>query len=288
MSPAGARAPSVDNVLLVEDDMVTREVVLLLLRRLGYRADVAGNGVEALAAVHAVPYDLVLMDVHMPEMDGMEATCRIRAEVGAGLQPTVIAMTAGVSADERTLCLEAGVDGFLSKPVHVEDLAAVLGGRPGANPATVTSARDVRNAPVYDPGLLDALVADLGVEGETVRKDLIETYLAEGEHTVAALTEAGRNADGDALAFTAHALKSASATLGLTALSIAAAAIETTLQTAPEQMDVALAAAELVAEHLRGAAALGEVLEADPGRPMHAEPARAATPATGYSGLRPG
>lgn len=280
MSPTGLTSPSLSNVLLVEDDTVTREVVLLLLGRLGYRADVAGNGIEAVAAVHAVAYALVLMDVHMPEMDGMEATRRIRAEVRAELQPTVIAMTAAVSADEQMLCLEAGMDDFLPKPVQVEDLAAVLGDPGAVSRATVTSARGGGNVPVYDPGLLDALVADLGDEGDAVRRDLLETYLSAGEHTLAAITDAGRDADGEALAFAAHALKSASAILGLLALSIAAADIEATLRTAPENLDIALAAAQLVAEHHRATAALGEALEADPARQIRAEPALPPPPGT--------
>jgi len=260
------------NVLLVEDDTVTREVVLLLLWRLGYRADVAENGVEALAAVHAVSYDLVLMDVHMPEMDGIEATRRIRAELSAQRQPTVVAMTASFSAADQALCLQAGMDDFLPKPVHVQELAAVLGGRGALNPATVTPVSGAREASVYDPTLLDALAADLGAGGEEVRRDLIETYLSQDENTVRAITAAGRDGDGEALAFTAHALKAASAILGLLALSGEATDIEAACRTAAAPIDISLAAAGLVTECHRATAALRGALQADPGRPIPAEP----------------
>ncbi len=260
------------NVLLVEDDTVTREVVLLLLWRLGCRADVAENGIEALAAVRAVSYDLVLMDVHMPEMDGIEATRRIRAELSAQRQPTVIAMTASFSTDDQALCRQAGMDDFLPKPVHVQELAAVLGGRGAPNPATVTPVRSARDVSVYDPTVLDALAADLGAEGEEVRRDLIGTYLAQDERTVRAITAAGRDGDGEALAFTAHALKAASATLGLLALSGAASDIDAACRTAPAPIDISLAAAGLVAECHRAAATLRGALQADPGPEIPAEP----------------
>jgi len=259
------------NVLLVEDDTVTREVVLLLLGRLGYRADVAENGIEALAAVHAGSYDLVLMDVHMPEMDGIEATRRIRVELPAQRQPTVIAMTAGFSTDDQVLCRQAGMDDFLPKPVHVQELAAVLGARGAPNPAAVTLVRGARDAPVYDPTVLVALAADMGAEGEEVRRDLIETYLSQDEHTVRAITVAGHDGDGEALAFTAHALKAASATLGLLALSGAATDIDAACRTAAAPVDIALAAAGLVAECRRAAAALRGALQAEPGRQIPAE-----------------
>jgi len=113
-------------ILLAEDNSINQKVELLLLERLGYRADLAGNGVEALAALHRQPYDLVLMDLQMPEMDGLEATRRIRAELPPSRQPRIVAMTASVQREQRDACLAAGMDDFVAKPVWSADLRAVL------------------------------------------------------------------------------------------------------------------------------------------------------------------
>jgi CheY-like chemotaxis protein len=97
-----------------------------MLSRLGYRADLAANGLEAIAAVERQAYDIILMDVQMPELDGLEATRRIRA-LGAGMnRPWVIALTANAMSGDREICIEAGMDDYISKPMRAGDLAAAL------------------------------------------------------------------------------------------------------------------------------------------------------------------
>jgi CheY-like chemotaxis protein len=93
---------------------------------MGYDADVAANGVEALEAVDRQPYDVVLMDVQMPEMDGLEATRRIVAERSAGECPWIVAMTANAMDGDREKCLDAGMMGYISKPIRVNELADAL------------------------------------------------------------------------------------------------------------------------------------------------------------------
>jgi PAS domain S-box-containing protein len=112
-------------ILLAEDNMVNQKVALRVLQKFGYRADVAGNGIETVEAVKRQPYDIVFMDVQMPEMDGLEATRYIRAEKVQG-SLHIIAMTANASKEDREECLAAGMDGFISKPVRIEELRAIL------------------------------------------------------------------------------------------------------------------------------------------------------------------
>ena len=110
-------------VLIAEDNPVNQLVASRILQRLGYRPDVVADGVEALRAVDARPYDVILMDVQMPEMDGLEATRRIRElPPHSGVRPWIVAMTAGAMESERQATIDAGMDDFVSKPVRVEDL----------------------------------------------------------------------------------------------------------------------------------------------------------------------
>ncbi|HEY9750514.1 MAG TPA: response regulator, partial [Allocoleopsis sp.] len=113
-------------MLLVEDNAVNQKIALLLLERLGYRADVAGNGLEAIAALHRQDYDVVWMDVQMPEMDGLSATRHICQTWPPESRPRIIAMTANAMQGDREQCLEAGMDDYVSKPIRVEKLLAAL------------------------------------------------------------------------------------------------------------------------------------------------------------------
>src|SRR6185437_3611594 len=96
------------------------------LAQLGYQADVAGNGVEVIAALERQRYDVVLMDVQMPELDGLEATRRICERWSRENRPRIVAMTANAMRGDRELCLEAGMDDYISKPIRTDELVAAL------------------------------------------------------------------------------------------------------------------------------------------------------------------
>ena len=113
------------SILLAEDNLVNQKVALRILDRLGYRADVAADGAEAVAAVQRQAYDVVFMDVQMPEMDGLEATRRIRADPSVA-QPHIIALTANAMEGDRERCLEAGADDYVAKPVGMQALADAI------------------------------------------------------------------------------------------------------------------------------------------------------------------
>ncbi len=119
----GARYPL--RLLLAEDNLVNQKLAVRLLERMGYRADVATNGLEAISALERAPYDLVLMDVQMPELDGLEATRRIR-ERWPDDGPWIAAMTANAMAEDRAACLAAGMDDYIAKPIRIDELAAAL------------------------------------------------------------------------------------------------------------------------------------------------------------------
>jgi CheY-like chemotaxis protein len=111
-------------ILLAEDNVSSQKVAMQILRKLGYRADIAANGIEVLQALNRQHYDVVLMDIRMPEMDGLEAARIIRQHWPNG--PKIIAITAYALEGDKEKCLEAGMDGYIAKPVRKEELAEVL------------------------------------------------------------------------------------------------------------------------------------------------------------------
>jgi CheY-like chemotaxis protein len=119
------------NILLAEDNVVNQMVAQRLLSQMGYgHADLAANGIEAIAALEREHYDVILMDIQMPEMDGLEATRRIVARWPVGRRPRIIAMTANAMQGDREMCLQAGMDDYITKPIRPEELQRALGQSP--------------------------------------------------------------------------------------------------------------------------------------------------------------
>jgi PAS domain S-box-containing protein len=206
-------------LLVAEDNAVNRRLALAMLSRLGYHADVAENGREVLDAVERKPYDVVLMDVQMPELDGLEATRRIRRRFAPGEGPTIIATTANAMEGDREECLAAGMDDHLSKPIRVDELSRVLarcGQPPEARPAGVTDDSAARSDDALDRAALETLATSLGGgrEGWAAVRELIDAFLEDAPTEIATLRTAIERGDADDARRLAHTLKSNGATFG--------------------------------------------------------------------------
>jgi PAS domain S-box-containing protein len=194
----GARPSSSPlRILLAEDNAVNQKVALALLDRLGYRADVAWNGIEALAALERRPYDVVLMDVQMPELDGLDATRRICERWPREARPRIIAMTANALLEDREACFAAGMDDYVAKPIRPEELSNALRlARPvGENGHSAS----------LDSSALDSL-RELG--GDAFVGEVVGTFLADAPSLLASLRVALGRGDADELRRSAHTLKS--------------------------------------------------------------------------------
>ncbi len=212
-------------VLLVEDNPVNQRVALLMLERLGLSADVAANGLEAVAAVIRSPYDLILMDVQMPEMDGLEATRRIRAMPGP--QPRIVAMTASALDSDVLACREAGMDGFISKPVRREELGQTLlehlsqqlgQASASSSPDSTPSVESMIPQPyVPDPQVLEASRLDELLDLTGSRADFvqfIDLYLQKLTEALGEIRAAADAGDAAGLRMSAHSLKGSSSFVG--------------------------------------------------------------------------
>ncbi len=232
-------------ILLAEDNLVNQKVALMLLERLGYRADVAANGYEVLAALQRQSYDVILMDVQMPEMDGLEATRRVRAEVENYRQPRIIAMTANALQGDRERCLEAGMDDYISKPVQIRELVAALyksgaqlirssgtsytrptSPAPVSAPASPASTAPTTDSDVLHQETLRQLKASLGKRAETKIQALIDAFYESCERLQQEMRKALAAADWETLERSAHSLKSTAAAMGARHMSSLARDIE--------------------------------------------------------------
>ncbi|HYH18438.1 MAG TPA: PAS domain S-box protein [Azospirillum sp.] len=209
-------------VLLAEDNPVNQKVAVALLTRQGHAVGVAADGAQALDRVRSERFDVVLMDMQMPGMDGLEATRRIRALPGERGRVPVIALTANALAGDAERCRAAGMDDHVAKPIVPEALAAALARQCGGSgdATAVGPEATVDGEPLLDPSPLEALVAVLG---EAEVQDLVLAFINDARVKGAAL-QAGQ--DLRAVRAAAHDLKSTAGTLGLTALRHLAEAIE--------------------------------------------------------------
>jgi signal transduction histidine kinase/DNA-binding response OmpR family regulator len=207
-------------ILVAEDNPANQQVALRLLERLGHHAELAASGREVLEQLSRSAYDVILMDIQMPEMDGLETTRAICARWAAGERPRIIAMTAEAMETDRQACLGAGMDDYVVKPVGLDRLGRVLAqcrhviSRGGA---TEPSAARPAASAVLDHRVLRDLQAELG--GTEELRQVIAAFLDGTPRFLDALRHAAVRNDASAMGQAAHALKSSSAMLGATAFS---------------------------------------------------------------------
>jgi two-component system sensor histidine kinase/response regulator len=203
-------------VLIVEDNQVNQKVAARMLERLGYHADVVANGREALATLARIPYQLVLMDCHMPVMDGFAATKAIRASEGPGRHTPIVALTANALAGERERCLAAGMDDYLAKPIQKVELAAALARWIDGDAAPAAPAPAPAAPAVLDPAVLHQLAQLDGDGEESLLATLAEALADEVGRGLARLGAALDRGDTGAMSDVGHLLKGSSAALGAT------------------------------------------------------------------------
>ena len=228
--PARQRHGQRPRALLAEDNPVNVEVASAMLRGLGMEVACAANGEEALAAVRAGDYDLVLMDCMMPVMDGMAATAEIRRleqQRGRARTTPIVAITANALQGDRERCLAAGMDDYISKPFSQQALADTLrrwialprptpaAAAPShAPPMTAPVAASPPTAAVINPLALDAIRALSAGQGESLLQRVLGAFLLDTPRQLSALQEAIAGSDTSAIRKTAHSLKSSSANVG--------------------------------------------------------------------------
>jgi signal transduction histidine kinase/DNA-binding response OmpR family regulator/HPt (histidine-containing phosphotransfer) domain-containing protein/PAS domain-containing protein len=273
-------------ILLAEDNATNQKLALRLLARMGYGADVAANGVEVLEALDRQLYDVVLMDVQMPEMDGLEATRKLRRELSAARQPRVIAMTANAMQGDREMCLAAGMDDYVSKPIRIEELVEALsrsrpltehqepeappviapvvqkvGTRRDPDETGTAEATDLpAGAALLDPTALENLISMLGGEFEFL-VELIDSFLEDAPQLLIELEQHVKAGDAAGVRQVAHSLKSNGADFGATTFSNLCKELEMIGRSGTVDGAADLAA-QIVAEYDRVEAALTAIRQA--------------------------
>jgi two-component system sensor histidine kinase/response regulator len=215
-------------ILVAEDNAVNRKVAVRMLEKLGYTADVAENGIQAVHAVSRIPYDIVFMDSQMPEMDGFEATAQIRAMDGSVRRVPIVAMTANAMKGDREKCLAAGMDDYIAKPISQSGLGVVIDrwcSRDGITDQYPTDAPAVRQ--LLDESVLEELHG-LAMEGEPdIVEQLISMFVLETPGRIENIRGSASAGNPRGVLQTAHLLKGTCRQLGLVAMADICQELET-------------------------------------------------------------
>lgn len=220
--------PALARILVVEDSSINQQVALGMLRKLGYRGDAVGNGLEAIEALERIEYAAVLMDCQMPEMDGFEASAEIRRREGGARHVPIVAMTGNAMEGDRERCLAAGMDGYISKPVRANELAAALARYLGAKGAEPRAAAGTDGAVAPATAIVDeTALNDLAPGEPEIVAELVGQFLEEAPARVVAVQQALADGDASALRQAAHLLKGEASSLGALELADACEQLET-------------------------------------------------------------
>ncbi|MFA6438007.1 MAG: response regulator [Bacteriovoracaceae bacterium] len=215
------------NVLVVEDNVINQKVVVKMLERLQIHPSVAVNGKEAVRIISSQPYDIVFMDIQMPEMDGLEATRVIRAMESTGSHPIIIALTANAMIGDRERCLDAGMDDYLAKPVKQSDIESII---LKWFPASTEPHGEVL-LPVTEsiPSKIDPKrieqIQEIGDSG--LLKELLMLYLEDLDQFSDGVTSAVSDENFKLIYEYSHKLKGSSANLGIESIREACISMET-------------------------------------------------------------
>lgn len=215
-------------ILIAEDNVVNQKVAIHILQRMGYRADVAANGLEVLAALGQQNYDLVFMDMQMPEMDGIEATKQIYQVWQAGkisYRPRIVAMTANAMQGDREACLGAGMDDYISKPIRNQELMRVLW---ECQPIIAPAIGGIVTA--INAHTLHEAANDIGGEDANFLIELIDSYLENSKLLLQDLQHSNAVQDFAVMLRTAHSFKSSSGMIGADNLASLCRDLETNLR----------------------------------------------------------
>ncbi|MEH2050249.1 MAG: ATP-binding protein [Nostoc sp.] len=222
-------------ILLTEDNLVNQKIALKQLKSLGYSADVANNGKEALQLLETVPYDLILMDCQMPILDGLETTKQIHrwqeSSFASGRRPIVIAMTANAMKQDQQMCLDAGMDDYLSKPVMKEDLAATLEHWKNVifkakETDTTEQTVSTTNVDLVDLPIDWERLHQLSENNPEFELELLQMFVEDIEPRLEIIKIAIATHDFKQIALQIHQIKGSSANMGITTMRLAAEKIE--------------------------------------------------------------
>ncbi len=202
-------------ILIVEDNIVNQKVVLQMLKRMGYRADIASNGLEAIESVNRQHYDIILMDIQMPVMDGLEATSQICQRFPKEKRPHIIATTANAMQGDREQCLAAGMDDYITKPINPDHLLKALKeARSSFTTSNDSFSIDLEKLERIDYSLLSSYQGEAQEEIEQFI-NIIDIYIKESQKHLEQLQNAVENQELKAIATLAHLLKGESSSLGI-------------------------------------------------------------------------
>ncbi len=221
-----AVSPRTLRVLVAEDNEVNQVVEKRMLEQLGHTVDIAENGLQAIAALRARTYDVVLLDMQMPELDGLATAARIVDEWPRASRPRLVALTANAMSGDRERCLAAGMDDYLTKPIRRQALEAALRAAPASDAVGASAPIPTTQSGLLDREVIDDLRALEALGGKSVLKEMVDVFLRDAPVTIAAVEAAVSASDLPGAARGAHKLKGSAAALGVYRVAFVASGIE--------------------------------------------------------------